>query len=118
MQTASDFTPAQTKDLKVLIAFIRLYCNAKHARQAAVAVPPQLAYVWPKNLRLCQECAALLGHAMERRRSCPLDPKPACKKCRIHCYSREYRAKMREIMAWSGRRMLLRGRLDYLWHFF
>jgi hypothetical protein len=54
---------------------------------------------------------------MEKRRRCPLDPKPSCKNCHIHCYSKEYRAQIREIMAFSGRRLILRGRLDYLWHY-
>jgi hypothetical protein len=67
---------------------------------------------------LCSECAEVARHAMEKRRNCPLEPKPSCKKCPVHCYGRDCRAKIREIMAFSGRRMILRGRVDYLRHYF
>jgi hypothetical protein len=55
---------------------------------------------------------------MKKRALCPLDPKPACKDCHIHCYTKEYRQQIRTIMAYSGKRMILRGRLDYLWHYY
>ena len=67
---------------------------------------------------ICLECAELLEHGMKKRAACPLDPKPTCKSCHVHCYTPEQRQKVREIMAYSGRRMILRGRLDYLWHYF
>ena len=57
-------------------------------------------------------------HGVKKRLACPLDPKPTCKSCHIHCYTPEQRQKIREIMAYSGRRMIMRGRLDYLWHYF
>lgn len=112
------FTAPQQKDLRVLIEFIRLHCQARHREQAAVTLPAELALLFSKGVCLCPDCRALLDHALLKRRNCPLDPKPSCKKCHIHCYGREYRAKIREIMAFSGRRMILRGRLDYLWHYF
>ena len=111
------FTKVQQKDIKVLISFIRVYCAAKHGERRPRSLPADLAPLFPKGVELCDDCAALLHHALEKRRKCPLDPKPSCKKCHIHCYSREHRAKIREVMAFSGRRMILRGRLDYLWHY-
>jgi hypothetical protein len=67
---------------------------------------------------LCADCRALVEYALLKRRRCPLDPKPSCKHCHIHCYSKEHREQMKHIMAFSGRKMILRGRLDYLWHYF
>lgn len=112
------FTGKQIKDLKVLISFVRVYCWAKHDNQVKAEIPPELASSFRKGIELCPECAGLVAHAAEKRRKCPLDPKPSCKHCHIHCYSKDYRARIREIMAFSGRRMIMRGRLDYLWHYF
>ena len=113
----NELTPSQTKDIKVLAAFIGEFCAARHESQVDGEVPAELQNAFRKPLRLCVDCQALLDHAVKKRRLCPLNPKPSCKKCHIHCYSKEHRARIREIMAFSGRRMILRGRLDYLWHY-
>ncbi len=109
------FTNTQRKELKVLIDFVRVYCWANHKKGLKEKV--ELNGLFGKEPRLCVECAELLDHALIKRRNCPLAPKPSCKNCHIHCYGKEYRARIREVMAFSGRRMILRGRLDYLWHY-
>jgi len=116
----SELTAAQTADLKILARFIELFCHAKHDNRLGdtVAVPGILQSRGKRRLELCKECAGLLEHGMMKRALCPLHPKPACKNCRIHCYTPEYRQKIREIMAYAGRKMVLRGRLDYLWHYY
>ncbi len=48
---------------------------------------------------------------------CPLDPKPTCKNCKIHCYAPENRAKIREVMRFSGMHMIIRGRVDMIFHY-
>lgn len=113
-------TSQQAKELKVLLAFVRLFCSHKHqaANRLPVVLPSELSGVFRKPISLCPECHGLVEHAIQKRRKCPLDPKPSCKHCHIHCYSKEYRARIREIMGYSGRKMILRGRLDYLWHYF
>jgi hypothetical protein len=45
-----------------------------------------------------------------------MNPKPMCKHCPNHCYHPTYRAKIREVMQFSGRKLLLGGRVDYLLH--
>jgi hypothetical protein len=112
------FTDRQKKDLKILIDFIRTYCASRHQEQADVALPAELSEAFRRGITLCPDCQGLLDHAIMKRRKCPLDPKPSCKNCHVHCYSKDYRTKIREIMAFSGRRMIMRGRLDYLWHYF
>lgn len=116
----NELTAAQIADLKILAVFIELFCHAKHDSKGtgAVHVPELLQSGKKRRLELCQECAALLKHGIQKRALCPLHPKPACKNCRIHCYTPEYRQKIREIMAYSGKKMVLRGRLDYLWHYY
>lgn len=114
------FTNKQLNDIRVLIDFVRVFCHARHDQDVRTQfeLPSELAPRYRKGVTLCPDCAGLLAHGLQKRRKCPLDPKPSCKECRIHCYSKEYRAKIREVMAFSGRRMIMRGRLDYLWHYF
>lgn len=116
-----EFTGKQVQDLKVLVTFVGIFCKERHSHPAAekhlMALPPEMQGLLKKDIRLCSDCIALLHYAMEKRRKCPLNPKPSCKKCHIHCYGKEYRARIREIMAFSGRHLVLRGRLDLLWHY-
>ena len=115
----SELTAAEIKDLKIVARFIGLFCHARHDRKTVgEACFPEILQQgnYPEDT-ICLECAALLDYGMKKRALCPLDPKPTCKSCHIHCYSPEYRQRIREIMAYSGRRMMLRGRLDYLWHY-
>ena len=93
----------QQKDFKLLATFIGVFCRGKHES--------------PKG-ELCHNCAELLHYAKTRRLRCPLDPKPACKHCPAHCYAKAQLNAIRGVMAYSGRRLLLRGRLDLLWHYF
>ena len=106
----------ETKDLRVLALFTRVYCADHHADRPRTNVDLDL----PKtgNYLYCSECADFLRYAIERRRRCPLDPKPACKHCHIHCYRAGHRERVREIMRYSGKTLMKRGRLDLLWHYF
>lgn len=113
-------TSKQLQDLRILAAFIHLYCSSQHGGKGEQMspLPEQLRSRWNKNAALCPDCAAILEHGSKKRLACPLKPKPSCKKCHIHCYGQEYRRKIRTIMAFSGRKMLLKGRIDYLWHYY
>ncbi|MCG3136961.1 MAG: hypothetical protein HJJLKODD_00802 [Phycisphaerae bacterium] len=106
------------QDLKLLIHFIQIYCAEQHgceAREAVMLRGFDLAQLYGAEPVLCRECQLLLAHAISKRRSCPYDPKPACKHCPTHCYQPNYRQRIREVMRYSGRRLVLSGRLDYLW---
>lgn len=106
-------------DLRVLVTFIRIYCDGQHADRPRAPVPDPIWRLTAQGAppaTLCPACAKLLGHATAKRRGCPLDPKPACKHCPQHCYAPAYRAQIRKVMRYSGRRLILSGRLDYLWH--
>ena len=90
------------KDLRMLAWFIRTYCRGNHGIKSG----------------LCPDCQDLFNYAEKRRKLCPLDPKPTCRKCEIHCYKPEYREKIRLVMRYSGKRIILRGRLDLIPHYF
>ena len=106
-------------DLKTLALFIRVYCRCKHgdvARRAVDLRTHDVAAIAGKTIVLCPECTKLLTHAFVKRNNCPMDPKPMCKHCPNHCYHPTYRAQIREVMKFSGRKMVLSGRLDFLLH--
>jgi hypothetical protein len=109
-------TRQQKKDIKLLGTFVDVYCAAKH--RGADSSPVNLPYDLGTRM-LCPECALFFAYALTKRLLCPLElEKPTCKHCRIHCYDEQHRKKVREIMSYVGRRMVMRGRLDYLWHYF
>lgn len=110
----------ERKDVKVLALFTAVWCRARHdeAKTPLLLDEPGLRGLGLERFRLCGECRELLDYAFARRLGCPLDPKPACKHCHLHCYRPGHREQVREIMRFSGRRLILRGRLDLLWHYF
>ena len=70
---------------------IRLYCKKKHGTKKI----------------LCPECEALTEYAMMRSDKCPfMETKTFCSNCRVHCYKPEMREKIREVMRFSGPRMI------------
>lgn len=103
------------RDCRTIAAFTEVWCAGhRHGDRQAVSVPGR-----DKPFQLCPECADFVAYAVAKRMKCPLEAeKPDCKHCPIHCYAPAQRARVRQIMAWSGRRMILRGRLDYLWRYF
>lgn len=109
-------TKPQKSDIHLIGKFVEVYCNGKHGAvdRASFSLPAGLG-----ERRLCPECSAFMQYAVTKRMKCPLEAeKPTCKHCRIHCYAKPQREKVRVIMAYSGRKLMLRGRLDYVWHYF
>jgi len=107
------------RDLKTLAMFIRIYCDGHHAdrpRRPAVCKTHDVHAIARRPVVLCRECEKLLQHAFVKRSMCPMNPKPACKHCPKHCYHPTYRQQIRQVMKYSGRRLVLSGRIDYLFH--
>lgn len=78
-------------EYKTIEVMVRLYCRKQHG-----AV-------------LCEECGELLDYARLRIEKCPFgEEKPACESCTVHCYQPEMRERVREVMRFSGPRMLMR----------
>jgi len=113
-------TPKEIKDLKVLVLFTAVYCQAHHPEEKLPCDAESLGLsgVQLGGRGVCDDCREFLAYAIERRLKCPLDPKPTCKHCTIHCYRPGHREKVREIMRFSGKYLVRRGRLDLLWHYF
>lgn len=71
---------------------IALYCKKKHG-----------------GTGLCPECAALDAYARQRSDKCPfMETKTFCSNCKVHCYKTDMREKIREVMRFSGPRMICR----------
>ena len=70
---------------------IHLYCRKKHGTKKA----------------LCDNCRELEEYAMQRSDKCPfMENKTFCSNCKVHCYKAEEREKIREVMRFSGPRMI------------
>lgn len=81
---------------------IRFYCRHKEG-----------------NEHLCGECAELLAYACKRLDDCPDGPKkPSCRKCEKHCYRPSMRKHIRDVMRFSGPRMMLYAPMSALRHMF
>lgn len=78
---------------KQIVAFmIQLYCRKKHGTKKT----------------LCAQCSALCAYAEQRSDKCPfMENKTFCSNCKVHCYKPEMRKKIREVMRFSGSRMIL-----------
>lgn len=109
------------RDLKTLAKFVGLYCQHQHPgvlKRPVAMKHLDVTTLMGRPIHLCPSCTRLVTHAMIKRTSCPLDPKPQCKRCTSHCYHPAYRKKMKEVMRFSGMKLVLSGRLDYLLHLF
>lgn len=56
---------------------------------------------------LCAECRELAAYVDKRIEHCPLgEAKTTCKDCPVHCYSKVRREQIRQVMRFSGPRLM------------
>ena len=119
VKTKANAPARTTRDMQTLIKFVDTYCTELHPlRQRVVMKGVDVREIAGTPIVLCAECTKLLQHALVKRLHCPRDPKPECKHCPTHCYAPTYRQQIREVMKFSGRHLVMRGRLHYLWRLF
>jgi hypothetical protein len=81
---------------------IRLYCRKMHKRK-----------------ELCLGCTDLQEYAFARLNKCLFGQnKPVCSKCPVHCYKPDYKEIMREVMRFSGPRMIFSSPILSLLHLY
>ncbi len=91
MNTLPD-NPRVRRERRTVRFMVAIYCRANHRHDGG----------------LCADCADLQSYAMERLDRCVFKAdKPTCKVCPVHCYKRDMREAMRQVMIYSGPRMLL-----------
>ncbi len=94
MNSAALLTGNLLYEHQTISAMTKIYCKAKHQGQDGSG--------------LCADCQTLLEYASVRLDRCPYGQnKPTCNKCPVHCYKPEQKQLVKEIMIYSGPRMLL-----------
>lgn len=79
------------REKRIVLLMVRLYCKKNHGRKK----------------ELCKDCKALADYAMLRSDNCPfMETKTFCSNCRVHCYKKDMREKIRKVMRFSGPRMI------------
>jgi len=90
------------REKKTIKAMVRLYCRGQHKLSDG---------------KLCQSCQDLQLYAMERLDKCPFGTeKTTCNKCTAHCYEQSKRQQIRDVMTYSGPRMVGRHPILALAH--
>ena len=86
-----DVASKREKEKEVVSLMIELYCKKQHGSKKGI----------------CPECKALNEYAKLRSNKCPfMETKTFCSNCKVHCYKPEMREKIREVMRFSGPRMI------------
>lgn len=79
------------REKEMVSEMIALYCRKKHHTRGA----------------LCEECRQLEEYARLRSEKCPfMETKTFCSNCKVHCYKPDMRERIREVMRFSGPRMI------------
>ncbi len=85
---------------KTIYAMHKLYCKNNHG-----------------NDELCESCREVYNYSMKRIEACHFQPdKPACSRCPVHCYKADMRERVRQIMRYSGPRMIYRHPFYAMFH--
>lgn len=101
MRTIAVKSTRLERERRTIHAMIQLYCRANHAAADD----------------LCPECQALFDYASQRIEKCPFQAdKPTCASCPIHCYNPAMREQVRQVMRFSGPRMIFRHPVLALLH--
>lgn len=89
---------AWNKEKKLIPVMIGRYCRGKHKGERK-----EQAF----GRRMCAKCRQLTEYALFRLEKCPFkENKKFCSFCKIHCYQPVFRAKIKDVMKYSGPRML------------
>ena len=85
-----DVQSKRAREKETVSLMIAIYCRKKHGGKT-----------------LCPDCAALDSYARQRSDKCPfMETKTFCSNCKVHCYKPDLREKIREVMRFSGPRMI------------
>ena len=100
-------------------AFMRQFMNGRLARE--IRTIHRMIEIYCRDHHredhLCADCRELCAYAEKRTISCRFgEDKPVCAACPVHCYQREMRKKIREVMRYTGPRLICRHPLLAMGH--
>jgi hypothetical protein len=84
------------REERTIAEMVAMYCRDHHGTEAARHAGG-----------LCPDCAELMAYARLRLQKCRYGAdKPTCAACPTHCYRPALRERVREVMRYSGPRMI------------
>ena len=90
------------REKKTITLMIDIYCQKKHGN---------------KKGELCDECKEWLEYAHKRLSFCKFgENKSTCSRCPIHCYKKDMKEKVKEVMKFSGPRLIIYNPLELIRH--
>lgn len=99
-------TYKRENEKKMIHLMISIYCRCNHKNSYN-----------RKTKAICEECSALYNYAVLRIDRCRYtETKTFCSACPTPCYNRDMKEKVKKMMAFSGKRMLIYNPLMALKH--
>lgn len=101
---ANNTGPKIEQEKSTVSVMIHLYCQKKHHSKAN---------------QLCDECQDLRHYAMQRLTMCRFgEAKTTCEKCPRHCYRKDYKERIKQVMRFAGPRMMIYHPVKALKHLY
>lgn len=76
------------REKRTIALMVNIYCRKKHKTEKG---------------ELCEQCRELLEYANKRLTYCKFgENKSTCSRCPIHCYKKDMKIKVKEVMRFSG----------------
>ena len=98
----SIFTNRIEREAKTVEVMVGLYCKNHHGLK----------------VEDCPSCSELQNYALDRLYHCPFhEGKTSCKNCPIHCYKPGIKDDIKQVMRYSGPRMMFRHPILTMFHF-
>ena len=90
------------REKKTIALMIDIYCQRKHGN---------------KKGELCDECKELLEYEHKRLSFCKFgENKSTCSRCPIHCYKKDMKEKVKDVMKFSGPRLIVHNPIELVRH--
>ena len=91
------------REKHIIGVMVEIYCKKKHKSKDG----------------LCSECRELLDYSRQRLDKCKFgEQKSYCQKCPIHCYKKDMKEKIKDVMKFSGPRLLFYNPVEFFKHMF